>query len=73
MTVTELAVEMARLWGRPELTPEYRPERAGDVKHSLADLAVARRVLGYEPVVGFADGLAATVEWYRSALRVGCV
>jgi nucleoside-diphosphate-sugar epimerase len=71
VTVTELAVEMAALFGRPDLTPEYRPERAGDVKHSLADLAVARRLLGYEPVVGFKQGLAATVEWYRTALRPG--
>ena len=71
VTVTELAVEMARLFGRPDLTPEYRPERAGDVKHSLADLSVARRLLGYEPVVGFPDGLRATVEWYRTALGGG--
>ncbi len=71
VTVTELAVEMAKLFGRPDLVPEYRPERAGDVKHSLADLGVARRALGYEPVVGFREGLGATVEWYRTALRVG--
>ncbi len=69
VTVTELAVEMARLFGRPDLTPEYRPDRPGDVKHSLADLSAARRLLGYEPVVGFRDGLAATVEWYQTALR----
>ena len=70
VTVTELAVEMARLWGRPELTPAYRPERAGDVRHSLADLSVAKRMLGYEPVVGFGQGLETTVDWYRSALGI---
>ena len=69
VTVTELAVEMARLFGRPDLTPEYRPDRPGDVKHSLADLSAARRLLGYEPVVGFRDGLATTVDWYASVLR----
>ena len=68
VTVTELAMEMAALLGRPELTPEYRPERTGDVKHSLADLSVARRLLGYEPVVGFREGLRVTVEWYREFL-----
>ena len=68
VTVTELATEMAKLFGRPDLTPEYRPERVGDVKHSMADLAVARRLLGYEPVVGFQEGLAATAEWYRTAI-----
>ena len=71
VTVTELAVEMAKLFGRPELTPEYRPERAGDVRHSLADLTVARQLLGYEPIVNFRDGLAVTVEWYREALSPG--
>jgi len=44
----------------------YAPERTGDVKHSLADLTLARRHLGYEPVVNFEEGLRKTVEWYRS-------
>ena len=68
VTVTELAVEMAKLLKRPELTPVYRDERAGDVKHSLADLSVARKVLGYEPIVPFKTGLATTVEWYRQTM-----
>jgi nucleoside-diphosphate-sugar epimerase len=71
VTVTELATEMAALLGRPGLTPEYRPERTGDVKHSLADLSAAKRLLGYEPVVNFRQGLAATAEWYRTTLRLG--
>ena len=41
------------------------------MKHSLADLSAARRLLGYEPIVGFRDGLAATVDWYRTALQPG--
>jgi UDP-glucose 4-epimerase len=44
----------------------YGPERAGDVKHSLADLALARKHLGYVPVVNFEEGLQRTIEWYRS-------
>ncbi len=43
----------------------YGPERAGDVKHSLADLSLARKHLGYEPIVNFEDGLRRTIEWYR--------
>jgi len=45
---------------------KYGPERAGDVKHSLADLSRSKRHLGYEPVVNFEEGLKTTVEWYRS-------
>jgi len=43
----------------------YAPERPGDVRHSLADISRARRVLGYEPVVGLAEGLRRTVDWMR--------
>ncbi len=46
----------------------YAPERAGDVKHSLADLSQARQYLGYEPKVGFEEGLRRTIEWYREEL-----
>jgi UDP-glucose 4-epimerase len=44
----------------------HGPERAGDVKHSLADISLAREAFGYEPVVNFKEGLRRTVEWYRS-------
>ena len=43
----------------------YAPERAGDIKHSLADISAARELLGYEPGVSFREGLRRTVEWYR--------
>ncbi len=44
---------------------KYAPERSGDVKHSLADLAKAKECLGYEPTVNFEEGLRRTIEWYR--------
>lgn len=53
----------------------YGPEREGDIKHSLADINLARKAFGYEPNVGFREGLERTVQWYRkqasevSALR----
>ena len=43
----------------------YAPERAGDIKHSLADISLAGELLGYRPSVGFREGLERTVEWYR--------
>ena len=48
---------------------KYGPERAGDVKHSLADLSRAEKHLGYKPRVNFEEGLRRTVEWYRGQLK----
>jgi nucleoside-diphosphate-sugar epimerase len=45
---------------------EYGPDRAGDVKHSLADISRAEKYFGYKPSVDFEEGLSRTVEWYRS-------
>jgi len=45
---------------------KYGPERAGDVKHSLADISRAEQLLAYHPKVDFEEGLSRTVEWYRS-------
>lgn len=48
--------------------PQYREPRAGDVRHSLADISGAREAMNYQPTVGFEDGLRRTVEWYKQAL-----
>ncbi len=56
-TVNDLARTMARLAGRPDLAPLHEPERAGDVRHSVADVARARAVLGFAPLVSLEDGL----------------
>src|SRR5437868_492234 len=45
---------------------EYAPERAGEVRHSLADISRAEKYLGYKPKIEFEDGLSRTIEWYRS-------
>src|SRR5271169_1904891 len=47
-------------------TVKYSPERAGDIKHSLADITLAEKHLRYKVLVNFADGLRRTVEWYKS-------
>jgi nucleoside-diphosphate-sugar epimerase len=45
--------------------PEYQAPRAGDVKHSLADISKAALMLGYRPVIPFREGLKQTFEFYR--------
>jgi len=46
--------------------PIYADTRAGDVRDSQADIGKAGRLLGYEPIVGFEQGLEKTVEWFRT-------
>lgn len=47
------------------IPPNHEPARAGDIKHSLADITKARTLLGYTGRVKFAEGLERTVAWYR--------
>lgn len=44
-----------------------KPTRAGDIRHSLADIGRARKLLGYRPLVDFETGLRRTIDWYRQA------
>lgn len=69
ISVNELAKVIGEQLDRPDLLPEHRPERAGDLKHSYADLARCKAILGYEPVVRFAAGLAPTLRWYQTQSR----
>ena len=46
--------------------PAHVEPRTGDVRDSQADIAKAKRILGYEPIVSFEEGLRRTVEWYRT-------
>jgi nucleoside-diphosphate-sugar epimerase len=48
-------------------TAKYGPPKAGDVKHSLADISAARRACDYRPFVRFEEGLRRTVDWYRTS------
>ena len=57
---------LAEIFGH-RVEPHFEPGRAGDVKHSLADIGLAQKYLGYEPEVRFAEGLKRTVEWYRGS------
>lgn len=50
--------------------PAYGAPRSGDVRDSLASIAAAQDALGYEPTIGFPDGLKKTVAWYRERTLV---
>jgi UDP-glucose 4-epimerase len=57
--------QLAEIFGK-RIEPHFDPARAGDVKHSLADIDLARTIMGYEPEVRFSEGLRRTVEWYKA-------
>jgi nucleoside-diphosphate-sugar epimerase len=69
ITVNQLVSEMTKILERFDLTPIHKPDRAGDVRHSLAHLSAAKSLLNYAPLVPFRDGLETTVKWYRQALK----
>jgi nucleoside-diphosphate-sugar epimerase len=69
-SLNELFEILRRLTGSSE-TPDYADSRPGDVPRSWADISAAKRVLGYEPAVGFEEGLRATVEAFDTAELVG--
>jgi UDP-N-acetylglucosamine 4-epimerase len=57
--------------GDLQLRPEYRDFRGGDVRHSLADISKAAKLLGYRPTHDIGQGLAVALPWYVQALRKG--
>lgn len=50
------------------IKPVFGPERAGDIKHSNADISKARKMLGYDPEWSFERGIEAAIEWYSKNL-----
>ncbi len=68
-SVLEIAHTVARLVGKP-IKIEHTPPRAGDVRHTQASIAKAQRLLGYQPAVGFEEGMRRTVAWLRQQLGI---
>lgn len=64
-TLNKTVELLGKISGRP-LKPKYEPSREGDIRDSQADITQARLCLGYDPPVNFEEGLARTLDWYRS-------
>ncbi|HEY3262641.1 MAG TPA: NAD-dependent epimerase/dehydratase family protein [Pseudonocardiaceae bacterium] len=69
LTLLDLADTIERLIGR-RVGRQHTAPRRGDVRHTLADISQARGRLGYEPRVGFAEGMARTVDYFRQRTTV---
>ncbi|MDR3234674.1 MAG: NAD-dependent epimerase/dehydratase family protein [Planctomycetaceae bacterium] len=69
------AVSLNQILGKLKLlmnsgiAAEYLPERTGDIKHSLADISLAKKMISYEPLVYFDEGLERAIHWYTENLK----
>ncbi|MGD0842500.1 MAG: SDR family oxidoreductase [Candidatus Acidiferrales bacterium] len=64
-TLNQTLKLLEKISGR-SASAQYAPPRAGDIRDSQADIALAGQKLGYEPTVGFEDGLRRTWEWFKA-------
>lgn len=68
VNLNELYQKLSELLNK-KIEPVYGPERAGDIKHSNADIGKARKLLKYAPEYSFERGIELTIAWYESNLR----
>jgi UDP-glucose 4-epimerase len=67
ITVNSMLQQINKIAGK-DISPVYEAPRAGDIKHSQADIRQAVEKLGYKPMFTFEEGLRKTVEWYSNNL-----
>ena len=65
ISLLEVIAMLEAIVGKP-LTRNHTPSRGGDVAHTLADVSKAKRLMGYTPLVQFAEGFRRTVEYFRA-------
>ena len=64
----DLYNKLCELLGK-DIKPDFGPDRAGDIKHSKADISKAERLLGYHPDWSFERGITDAVDWYRENIK----
>lgn len=69
ISLLELLDEIKAVSGN-NITPVFEPARIGDVRHSRADISLARKRLGFEPAFTFHEAIGKTVEWFRHSRPV---
>lgn len=67
-TLLQLLKLLGQLLGKT-VNPEFLPARVGDVRESLADITLARKLLGYEPQIRLEEGLKRTIAYYRATVK----
>ena len=64
VSLLQLMASLNAILGQ-SIVPGHREPRAGDVRHSLADISAARSAFGFDPKVGWDEGLRDTLAWYQ--------
>lgn len=64
ITLNDVLKQLQKITGK-KIRAQYEPPRTGDIRHSQADTSLARKMLAYEPLVDFEEGLRRTWEWYK--------
>jgi nucleoside-diphosphate-sugar epimerase len=67
ISLNHLLDELKELTGKTDVVADYKEPRAGDVKHSLADISRAGKLLGFEPKVDLRSGLRQTIDWWSNS------
>lgn len=68
VTVNQLREVICEMTGK-QVDFVHGPSRDGDIKHSLADISKAKKLLGYEPIFDFKEAIEETIRWYRHGLQ----
>jgi UDP-N-acetylglucosamine 4-epimerase len=68
-TLNELFDMLKEISGK-QINAIHGPERSGDIKHSLANVSKAKKLLGYNPSTSPLDGLRKTFDWYKKEIEV---
>lgn len=66
ITLNQVIKLLEKITGK-KIKPQYDPPRTGDIRDSQADISLARKILGYQPVVDFEEGLRRTWAWYSKS------
>jgi nucleoside-diphosphate-sugar epimerase len=66
ITLNQVIKLLEKITGK-KIHPKYDPPRTGDIRDSQADISLARKILGYQPLVQFEEGLRRTWAWYCQA------
>ena len=64
ISLRQLVADLNDLTGQ-DIQPRFEPARAGDIRHSQADVSALKEATGYSPAVSWKDGLAQTLDFYR--------
>lgn len=64
VSINHLVNKINEILGK-DINPRYEDARSGEIRHSVADISKAKNILDYQPIVGFEEGLQATIEFFK--------